>query len=299
MPANLPKLFIDTLAITLPVSAERCRQVQQRLDNRDRWYDDLHACDHRKGVYEYRYLLHVAGGEIDIFSSPQKEGRNFLKIEYSPNKIGIEGGEALASFLLYLIGDNFREAFYSATPSRLHIAFDIKRVLLSELWIEDGQEKPSSIIRGPTERIETIYLGYNTKRQLCVYDKRKQLEDTGKIIPTTRTKPPIVRFEYRDEKPDYTLNGFRSGARGNVFNRFVVRTFLPHPETGYAQSRVIFDACRLHGKANVLAAAEGAERESVERVISNFPIAKFWQRRTSLWGQLKRCVDDLLPPVAL
>lgn len=170
----LPRLFIDTLELTISIEEQRQQRVQERLEYAgERWRSNLIE-QQARGRYSFRYELSTPnGGVITIHSRPRQQRGNYLKLEYSPEKIGASGAELLAEYLREILGPTFRADFYQGYVLRIDATFDIHRVSLDDLWIYDLRAgMKSALIRGRCSRIETVYLGYRASRQLSAYFRR-------------------------------------------------------------------------------------------------------------------------------
>ena len=163
----LPRLFIDTLELTIAIEEQRQRHVQERLEYAgERWRANLIELQAR-GRYRFRYELSTPSGRaIAIQSQPTSRRGNYLKLEYSPEKIGADGAELFAEYLSAILGPSYREDFYQGYVSRIDVTFDTRRVSLDDFWISDLRAgMKCALIRGKCSRIETIYLGYPATRQ--------------------------------------------------------------------------------------------------------------------------------------
>jgi hypothetical protein len=294
--STVPRLFIDTLELTIPVEEHRQQLVQERLEYAgERWRANLIELQAR-GRYRFRYELSTPSDHtITIQSQPASRRGNYLKLAYSPEKIGPEGAEFLAEYLSAILGPTCREEFYQGYVSRIDVTFDIHRVSLDNFWIDDLRAgMKCALIRGKSSRIETIYLGYGASRQLYAYDKAQQMREVGGL---TRISVPWVRFEYRCRKADYPLIDLYRRMK-NPYNNFLVRRYAPlrHLMPDY-QSRALFDACMLRGKMGVLNSVAEEDRGAVETAIKAFPYATIWTRRSAIWVQLRDRIDELLPVV--
>lgn len=292
--ATLPRLFIDKLVLTIDVSEQRRALVQDQLSNASEpFYDNL-TNPAPRGRYRYRYELTVPNGEvITIQSQPASASHNYLKLEYSPERIGSDGAGLLATYLNFVLGPQFRQDFYQGHVDRIDITFDVHRLRLDDLWIQDLRNpgKTSAVIRGGDLQCETLYFGYGTTRQLIVYDK-----NTERGRPRSNTA--WLRFEYRYAKGDYQLYDLYSHL-SNPFSSFIVRRFAPLalPATNL-HSRLLFDTCRLSGASKVLDYAAPEEREALRAMIESFPYWRTWSRRTTLWSQLRSRISELIPESA-
>ncbi len=254
----------------------------------------------RTGAYGSRYALTAPNGEIvKIEANPHKPSNAYMRLDYSPEKIGIEGTTTLAATLAGCLGPNYREYFYQGTATRLDATFDLRRIPLRDLWIIDGRTgyKKSALVRGKTLDIETIYCGYSTSktkcyRQLCIYDKLQERRSAGR---QSSTSTRWVRFEYRYSKGDYLLAEVYARLN-SPYSHFSIKQYAPIPDHMNAtQSRLLFDACRMHGAANVLSLTPATDREHIRLAIEAFPRARFFDRRIAIWAQLRDRILDLLP----
>ena len=161
---------------------------------------------------------------------------------------------------------------------------------MHDLWISDLRQpgKKSCIIRDHALKAETLYFGYKASRQLIIYDKNAEL---GRPL----SAPSRLRFEYRYSKGDYTLGELYTHLT-NPLHNFQIRRFaaLP-PPISPLYSRLLFDACRLRGKASVIASASEGERAQLLLDIDSFPHWYTWLRVTSIWPQLWQRINELLP----
>lgn len=292
--SSLPRLFIDTLELTIPVDEGRKQVVQERLDDAsERWPDNLISLPARR-PYARRYQLDMpGGGTITIKAEPEKQASNYLKLEYKPEQIGTEGARTLAQYLRFVLGETYREDFYQGNVNRLDATFDIRRVSIENFWVEDSRDKmKSALIRGKSRRIETIYLGYKSRREFYVYDKKAEKEGRGRDVSINT---PWVRFEYRYVKGDYPLGDLYE-RMGNPYDKFVIKRYAPIPYLmENHHSRWLFDACRLRGSGQVLDAMPENLRGDTEAAMRAFPYANCWLRRRAVWSQLRERIEELLP----
>lgn len=292
--SSLPRLFIDTLELTIPVDEDRKQVVQERLDDAsEHWPDSLISLPARR-PYARRYQLEVpGGGTITIKAEPENQASNYLKLEYKPEQIGINGAHILAQYLRLVLGETYHESFYQGNVNRLDATFDIHRVPIEDFWVEDYRDRmKSALIRGKSHRLETIYLGYKSNRQLYVYDKKEERKGRGRDVRTS-----WVRFEYRYGKGDYHL-GDLYNSMGNPYDKFVIKRYAPIPHLMENHlSRWLFDACRLRGRRQVLDAMPENLRADTEAAMRAFPLANCWRRRQNIWSKLRDRVEELLPHV--
>lgn len=293
---TLPRLFIDTLELTIPVDDDQKEAVQDRLnDASEHWLDSL-TSHPPQGRYAYRYKLEVPnGGIITIKAAPARQTANYLKLEYKPELIGADGASVLADYLFFVLGDTYSADFYRGSVNRIDITFDVRRVPIENYWIEDRRVgMKSALIRGKSQNLETVYLGYKSRREFYAYDKKAEMEGRGRPVSS---KISWVRFEYRYLSGDYPLGDLYRRLK-NPYDNFVIRRYAPisHLKEDHL-SRWLFDACRLRGVKHVLDAIPDGLRDEAGKAIKAFPLAEFWLRRRAVWHQLNARIDELLPPV--
>lgn len=292
---TLPRLFIDTLELTIPVDDDQKEAVQDRLnDASEHWLDSL-TSHPPQGRYAYRYKLEVPnGGIITIKAAPARQTANYLKLEYKPEQIGADGASVLADYLSFVLGDTYSADFYRGSVNRIDITFDVRRVPIENYWIEDRRVgMKSALIRGKSQNLETVYLGYKSRREFYAYDKKAEMEGRGRPVSS---KISWVRFEYRYLSGDYPLGDLYRRLK-NPYDNFLIRRYAPisHLMEDHL-SRWLFDACRLRGIKHVLDAIPDGLRDEASAAIKAFPCAAFWLRRRAVWHQLDALVGELLPP---
>ena len=291
----LPRLFIDTLELTIPVDEDQKQAVQDRLnDASEHWLDSL-TSHPPQGRYAYRYKLEVPnGGIITIKAAPARQTANYLKLEYKPEQIGADGASVLADYLSFVLGDTYSADFYRGSVNRIDITFDVRRVPIENYWIEDRRVgMKSALIRGKSQNLETVYLGYKSRREFYAYDKKAEMEGRGRPVSS---KISWVRFEYRYLSGDYPLGDLYRRLK-NPYDNFLIRRYAPisHLMEDHL-SRWLFDACRLRGIKHVLDAIPDGLRDEAGEAIKAFPYSEFWRRRRAVWHQLDALVGELLPP---
>lgn len=298
--SRYPSLFVDTLAVTVPLASARRIALEQALeDSLDRWpdYTNIAHREHRR--YEGHYTFTLPSDErASLFIAPRARSNNYFKLEYSPNNFGEDGRTVLGSFLRDILGDTYIDDIKDGRLTRLDVAFDVRRISLADLLIIDTARRKSSIIRGEDGEIETYYSPFGAPaHQLCVYDKLREVTGTIPNPSAMRRQAPWVRFEYRYRRmKNYTLRDI--GRRlDNPFNRFIVKRYQPNADVAsHDYLRAIFDGYRLRGVDAMLCnASTPAIREELHTAYQAFPTPAFWLRRTSIWGGLPAAIENALP----
>lgn len=294
------RLFIDTINLTIYVPEVAQQQAENRLLEISAFPGNLTQCDARRSRYRLCFSLAASNGEeVRIAVGPRQPSNAFMRLDYSPDKIDDGGAELLSQTLSACLGPSWREYFRAGTVRRIDVTFNVPRVSLRDLWIIDHRSRAfkSALIRGAHKDIETIYCGYSTKgaqctSQLIVYDK--QAERRAANSPSA-LKTQLVRFEYRRSKCSYTLEHLYHSMR-NPYDEFSIKRYTPIPDhLDNVQSRLLFDACRMQGKVNVLARLPANERMRWGAAIDAFPTATFFRRPLTIWHQLRERINELTP----
>jgi hypothetical protein len=295
----LPSLFIDKLAVTISLEADRQSEVHDAANDAIHEWDEFVVLENpRSSGYRSKFSFTVAnGGRASLFFQPTNPRNNYFKLEYSPNNFGGAGLALLGEYLQQILGDTYLTDIREADLRRLDVAFDVRRVRLKDLLITDRDSRKSIIYRGEQGEAETFYFPPDGKRQLCVYDKLKEdLDKRGPSAPNRR-RAPWVRFEFRFKSlSNYTLNSI-AGRLENPFQNFEVRHFgITQPRIPAERLRMFFDGCRLAGVDSVLEEiTDTATRDYLALAYRSLPVPNFWLRRTSIWGRLPRAIENALP----
>lgn len=292
-----PTLFIDKLAITVPLSAERGAQAQQAIDDStERWADHINFASIRRSRYRGAFQFEVAPKvKATLLLQPTNPRNNYFKLEYSPDRFGEAGRQLLGEYLQGILGNDYLELLLAGRLTRLDVAFDVRRVRLKDFLIVDLRGGKSSIIRGIGGEAESYYFPFKGTNQLCVYDKLQEDIDKNEPAEPNRIRVPRIRFEYRYKKMSrYTL-GDIVGRLENPFRNFVVKEFRDN-EGNSDCLRAFFDGCRFEGVDSTLNEITSSElREELHEAYRAFPTPNFWLRRTSIWGGLRQAVEDAQP----
>ena len=297
--ARYPTLFIDKLAITIPLEGQRAQEVHEAvIDSAERWGDYIALASLRNRSYRGQYKFSTPeGSNAVLLLEPINRRNNYFKLEYSPNNFG-EGGRALlGEYLREILGGTYLDDILSAKLTRLDVAFDVRRLRLKDLLIVDTRGGKSAIIRGGQGEPESYYFPFKGTNQLCVYDKLQETIDKQGPPPPNHKQAQWVRFEYRYRRLSrYTL-GDVVGRMENPFRNFEVKQFgamAVHINT--ERLRMFFDGCRMAGVESVLEEIpDSATRDRLFSAYRAFPTPAFWQRRTSIWGGLPSAIENALP----
>jgi hypothetical protein len=298
--SRYPSLFIDKLAVTIPLDGSRGADVHHAVtESAYEWSEFISLASLRNRSYIGQYKFTISDGRsATLLLQPRNPRNNYFKLEYSPNNFGEEGRALLGEYLRNILGDGYLDDIRGAKLTRLDVTFDVRRLPLKDLLIVDCKGRKSSIIRGREGGdAETYYFPFDGKRQLCVYDKLQQIRDKQGLPPSGIGRAPWVRFEYRCRSLSrYTLDDV-VGRMENPFNNFIVKQFsLTDIGISYENLRMFFDSCRLAGVDSTLSGIQDtAMRDSLALAYRTFPTPAFWQRRTSIWAGFRTAIQNALP----
>lgn len=297
---RVPQLFIDKLAITIPLEGTRGEQVHQTVrDQTERWCDFISLASFRNRGYrgQYRFALendHSAA----LLLEPRNQRNNYFKLEYSPNNFGDDGRALLGEYLRDILGDGYLTDIRNARLTRLDVAFDVRRMRLKDLMIIDLRNRKSSIIRGRQGEAESYYFPFKGTNQLCVYDKLQEQIDINGPLLANRKPAEWIRFEYRYRRLNgYTLGDVVGRMQNPFADNFDVRQFgTTEAQLDAERLRMFFDACRLAGVESILEEIpELHMKDSYRLAYRTFPVPYFWQRRTSIWAGFRAAIENALP----
>ena len=191
-------LKLDKISITLPVKEEYRGEVTQAMYELS---DDTTACVNKKGK-DRRYRINVilflgANGQALVQANPFKPSDAFVRMEWNPAKIGLEGHEHLKALASTFLPDGYNGIVQHGKITRANIALDIDGININDLHFVPRSPLRSTIYKDAKGRIETLYLG-NTKsfRYWRIYDKARHLklpqgEELTRIERVHRTGIPL------------------------------------------------------------------------------------------------------------
>jgi hypothetical protein len=284
----IPVLSIDYMVLTIPIAPEQQQEIQGRMEHALTLYQNSLESQRPQGRYRFGYLLTTQNGEaIQIESQPSRVDYNYLKLVYSPARIGPEGTALLGNYLSEILGPSYREEFYGGRLQRIEVSFELQGMLLSDLWIYRVGERD--------KKVALIFDADFAMNSVCVgYDSTRRLIFTQELWESAE---PCVRVEYIHEKGTYTLSDFY-GQIGNPLQPITIRHYMPLPDMDEINSRMLFDSCRIRGRSQVLAMyPKGEERKSMKAATMRFPAIDASKLKLAIWLQLRGEIGTLLPPI--
>ncbi|MBK7416008.1 MAG: hypothetical protein IPJ38_13705 [Dechloromonas sp.] len=122
-----PRLFIDKLAITIPLQGIRGEEVHQAIaDSSERWCDFISMANFRNRGYRGHYKFTTPEGHVAaLLLEPRNRHNNYFKLEYSPNNFGESGRALLGEYLREVLGDGYLTDILDGKLTRLDVAFDV------------------------------------------------------------------------------------------------------------------------------------------------------------------------------
>lgn len=210
-------------------------------------------------LYSYRReLVHAeTGAKVLIEAAPKKPTISFLRMDFNPGKLGIEGVEFLKEKLFEIVFDEHPWSKIAANCSvtRLDIAADLLGVNMNRLLVSDyksGSGKGKPLVRGfyvsSEGALETVYFGRKPPK-LRVYNKAKQLADE-KLVPVYGDTSHVrIEMITEPKRPITKLIGIE-----NPFEKIVIRHLGDvEPPDGAYNWTFFLDSCRLRGAKSALA----------------------------------------------
>jgi hypothetical protein len=299
--SRYPALFIDKLAITIPLETARSEGVHDAVieSHHHQWADYISPGRFSNRGYRGNYeFITPEGSKAFLFLQATNPRNNQFRLEYSPNNFGEAGRALLGGYLREILGETYLDDVLGARLTRLDVAFDVRRVRLKDLLIVDLRGGKSSIIRGKEGRdAESYYFPFKGTNQLCVYDKLQEDIDNHGSPPPDYRRAQWIRFEYRYRRLSrYTL-GDVVGRLVNPFRNFEVKQFGDtRVRINTERLRMFFDGCRTAGVDSMLEEIPDiAIRNRLRTAYREFPVPTFWQRRTSIWAGLRGAIENSLP----
>lgn len=146
-----PALFIDKLAINVPLGEQRGREVHDAVieSHHDHWADFISpgrfTIRGYRGNYEF---VTPEGSKASLFLRPTNPSNNEFRFEYSPNNFGATGRALFGDYLREILGRRYLEDVRGANLTRLDLAFDVPRVRLKDLLVVDLRGRKSAITTG-------------------------------------------------------------------------------------------------------------------------------------------------------
>jgi hypothetical protein len=245
---------------------------------------------HRRGYrLNYKVILSLQGNKQDAFLQfrPDNFGRNQLRIDFNPAKLGSEKLDRLNVFLQCLIGsDHYYSEWQNATISRIDFAVDLRNYELDDLLIFvrgkrrhgwGGGDNGIGLIQWGGDRSHLYYVAY---------DKAKELRSRG-IIPRT---DKLTRIEARIRGSMKWQDVFLLQNPFSRIHLYVARRAFAFPvsEIEYA---LFFDSCRLHGNINgaLQRIPNRNKRERYRQYLA--PLECSWWNPEAIWSQTHGALD--------
>ena len=242
----------------------------------------------KTGGYQINLRMHLPSTNasftkhfILIQARPYNIHAPFMRFEWNPWKIGVEGLGYFKAMLETMIPYGYLQLRSDGKVTRLDIAVDILGTPIDELIIRAKRSRAYSLYMGADGHIETVYLGKPKSAQTVAYDRVKKLQKEGQKAPAF----PITRIECR-LKPNIPLH--QIAALKNPLRRVVVIDLSKADLPACAAHLVWFrDSCRTRGIKNALRVLPTKERKTYEKAI-NAATVHWWDPEViwSSWGDV-------------
>ena len=144
--SNIPRISINEFNLTIQVDSDHQQKVQGQMEHALAIFPNMLTNRKKRGLYKSRYALTTPNGQvINIEANPAREGYHYLKLSYSPANLSQDETELLANYLNEILGPSYREDFYSGRLQRIQVSFDLRGLLLSDLWIYRVGERDKKV----------------------------------------------------------------------------------------------------------------------------------------------------------
>ncbi len=286
--ATLPSLSIDNIVLTIPIEPEQEQEIQDRLTNATNLFPGRVSNRKPRGRYKDGYEFTVSPDTvINIDANPARAGYSYLKLSYSPAQLSQDGTALLVDYLSYILGENYRELFHCGHVQEMVVGFDLREVILDNLWIYSTgrRDKNVEMVCNSDMEQQSICFGHKSTRKLVFTQEACELADAA----------PCVHVEYRYKKGNYILKEILTKLDDPLYH-ITIRLYAPMPDMDEVSSRLLFDACRIRGRSQVLAMYPDDERKSLKATMMNrFSLIDASKLRLGVWAQLRREIDTLIP----
>ncbi len=223
---------IDGLTVVFPVKNQSAQaaivsHLMGIVDEPDKHFSEA------KKPYPSGYQKNIdltdpnSGERILIQAKPKKPGGSFLRFDFNPAKLGVQGISFLKKSLAYAFPAIFDYSDLATTGkvTRLDVACDVVNCSISDLLVRRKGGGKSHAFFGIDDEIETIYLGIPKGQKNSAnyaYNKRQDLRDKG--LPKQFSGIPYTRIETRIKNPQCPVTSL-TALNKNPFDEFEV--FLP------------------------------------------------------------------------
>ncbi|MCK7471702.1 MAG: hypothetical protein MZU95_13710 [Desulfomicrobium escambiense] len=165
------------------------------------------------------------------------------------------------------------------------MSFDIRGAKLDDLWIHrvGDRDKKTALVLSMDMTLHSLFIGYDSTRQ-WIFSQRESAD-----------VEPCVCAQYVQDKGSYPLSEFYDQLE-NPLKPITIRRYAPIPDMDEVSSRLLFDACRLRGRRQVLAMYPDDEQERMKAAMMRFPAIDESKLKLAIWAQVRSEIDALLPP---
>ena len=294
----ISNVFCDKLTITLKVDPKHHDFVKNGM------YELINN-GYAKKTYTPQYQLSVRLGIgdynehtalIQCSPHPYLLNHSFFRIEFNPDRIGIEGMCFLKTRLDELLPNGYKSLIQHGTCTRFDVSIDIVHMEIDKFVFRAPKMRRSkSFYNGKKTIRESYYIGGdNSKRQFCIYDKVAEIKNnnSGKLIKTPIPNHPVTRIEVR--------NKYRIPMTEliNVDNQFLKLEiyFLNKIQKSNLEFDFFLDSVRLRGLISALYKIESPYER--KKYIAQMESAKnkYWKPEKH-WESWVDVVNEIYHPV--
>ncbi len=176
---------IDRLSLTFDIPSELARKkirdhlLSLVLNSNPIFTPWKKLKDWGASKYSRSYAINVGGeNTVLVQHAALKANHRFLRFEFNPHKVGLDGVEVFRTHLPEITGGlvSYESLAFGGKVTRLDIAIDLVNIDLEDLLISTSKLGVTSGYFNPSGKAETKYLNVNTKgSNLYVYDRKAKL----------------------------------------------------------------------------------------------------------------------------
>lgn len=274
-------LKIDKLSVVVDIPEEEHQPFCEGVWDAAKELAEGFSHPFNKGAYNTALNLHVpeahsgfSKDSIRLTCDPKKAGTAFVRLEFNPDRLGVNGVDHLRASCGWLFNGGYQQVVNGGKVTRLDVAVDISNVSVEDLIVtKKGVRKYCCF--GKNGFTETSYLGAPKKSQATVYDKAKELAAKHKQPPAY----PLTRIEMRlcPNVPLKDLVGLKNPLL-KVAAYDLATSELPLSK---AQKAWFGDSCRIRGINGAIEQLPADERPAYLKALKG--ASSSWWKPEEIW----------------
>ena len=236
--------------------------------------------------YKASVALKVGPGSVGISIVPKDKDASFLRLEWNPSALGLEGHNTFASLIGTVLPWGYAEILTLAKVTRADVALDCEGVAITDLEFLPKSPLKSNVYFGPHGETETIYLGSRKSPSFWrIYDKAKE-QGLGPNKQITRLEKTVRLAQQFANLP-------------SIKNPFLDLKVLDLSRKQWLawlsdwQWRQFQDSCRLRGVNSALWSIPKSHRMAYRYSLGNATPA--WWAPKLIWEEWPEAVSALIP----